>query len=80
VKQLYESNWLRGYNDAAVKNKFIYSLITRKGLLDELLELDRRFSRGEWVRSWADGFNEARGVFAHVRQILLGQSSITCVG
>jgi hypothetical protein len=70
VKQLYESNWLRGYNDAAVKNKFIYSSRTRKELLDELLELDRRFARGEWVRSWADGFNEAGGVFAHVHRIL----------
>ena len=26
VGQLYESNWLRGYNDAPVKNKYIYSI------------------------------------------------------
>ena len=71
VKQLYESNWLRSYNDAVVKNKFIYSPRTRKQLLNELLELDKRFSRGEVVRSWADGFNEAKGVFSHVRNVLL---------
>ena len=75
VKQLYESNWLRGYNDAAVKNKFIYSGRTRQQLLDELLELDKRFSRGDWVRSWADGFNEANGVLAHVRRTLLNPSA-----
>ena len=80
VKQLYESNWLRGYNDAAVKNKFIYSSRTRRELLDELLELDRRFARGEWVRSWADGFNEARGVFSHVRHILLDVRKVSFIG
>ncbi len=64
--QLYESNWVRAYNDAPVKNKFIYSVRTRRQLLDELLELHKRFARGEWVRSWADGFNDASGVFAHV--------------
>jgi hypothetical protein len=54
-----------------VKNKFIYSTRTRKRILDELQELGKRFARGEWVRSWADGFNEARDVFAHVRKVLL---------
>jgi AIPR protein len=71
VRQLYESNWLRSYNDASVKNKFIYSIRTRKQLLEELIELDRRFTRGEWVRSWADGFNAAHGVFSHVRRVLI---------
>ena len=80
VKQLYESNWLRAYNDAAVKNKFIYSTRTRGELLEELVELDKRFSRGEWVRSWADGFNEAHGVFAHVRNVLMKRRGIESAG
>jgi hypothetical protein len=71
VGQLYESNWLRGYNDAPVKNKFIYSVRTRKQLLDELIELDKRFARAEWVRDWADGFNEAKGLFEFIRRTLL---------
>jgi len=53
VGALYESNWLRGYNDAPVKNKFIYSVRTRRQLLEELIELDKRFGRAEWVRDWA---------------------------
>lgn len=41
VGALYESPaWLRGYNDAPVKNKYIYSPNTRRQLLEELLELD----------------------------------------
>lgn len=71
VGQLYESSWLRGYNDAPVKNKFIYSTKTRRQLLEELTELDLRFGRGEWVRDWADGFNEAKGLFAYVRQVIV---------
>lgn len=75
IGQLYESNWLRGYNDAPVKNKYIYSSRTRKQLLEELVELDKRFARTEWVRDWADGFNEAKGVFSYVRQVILGSGS-----
>lgn len=75
ISQLYESNWLRGYNDAPVKNKYIYSIRTRKQLLDELIELDKRFARTEWVRDWADGFNESKGVFAFVREVLLGKGA-----
>ncbi len=75
IGQLYESNWLRGYNDAPVKNKYIYSIRTRKQLLDELIELDKRFARTEWVRDWADGFNESKGVFAFVRETLLGKGA-----
>ena len=73
VGQLFESNWLRGYNDAPVKNKYIYSTRTRKQLLEELIELDKRFARTESIRDWADGFNEAKGVFAYVREVLLGK-------
>ncbi len=79
VKQLYESNWLRAYNDAPTKNRFIYSTRTRKPLLDELVELDKRFTRGEWVRSWADGFNEANGVFTYVRRVLVGAHAVAPV-
>jgi hypothetical protein len=68
---LYDSNWLRGYNDAPVKNKYIYSVRTRKQLLEELMELDKRFARTEWVRDWADGFNQAKGIFSHIRQVLI---------
>ena len=75
VGQLYESNWLRGYNDAPVKNKYIYSTATRKQLLEELIELDKRFARTEWVRDWADGFNEAKGLFAYVREVILGRGA-----
>lgn len=75
IGQLYESNWLRGYNDAPVKNKYIYSARTRKQLLEELIELDKRFARTEWVRDWADGFNESKGVFAFVREVLLGKGA-----
>jgi hypothetical protein len=67
---LYDSNWLRGYNDAPVKNKYIYSIRTRKQLLEELIELDKRFARTEWVRDWADGFNHSKGVFSHIRHLL----------
>ena len=67
IGQLYESNWLRGYNDAPVKNKYIYSVSTRKQLLEESVELDKRFARTEWVRDWADGFNESKGLFRIVR-------------
>ncbi|WP_425104589.1 AIPR family protein [Ancylobacter sp.] len=74
ISQLYESNWLRGYNDAPVKNKYIYSTRTRRQLLEELIELDKRFSRTEWVRDWADGFNESKGVFAFVREVVLEQT------
>lgn len=70
VGQLYESNWLRGYNDAPVKNKYIYSVKTRKQLLEELTQLDLRFARTEWIRDWADGFNEAKGLFNYVRTLL----------
>lgn len=71
VGALYENpSWLRGYNDAPVKNKFIYSVHTRRQLLEELLELDKRFGRTEWVRDWADGFNEKKGVFNQMASIL----------
>lgn len=71
VGALYENNsWLRGYNDAPVKNKYIYSVHTRKQLLEELLELDKRFKRAEWVRDWADGFNEKKGVFSQIAAVL----------
>ena len=70
VSSLYDSNWLRAYNDAPVKNKYIYSAKTRRQLLEELIELDKRFSRTEWVRDWADGFNEAKGVFSFVRSLV----------
>ena len=80
VGQLYESNWLRGYNDAPVKNKYIYSVRTRRQLLEELVELDKRFARTEWIRDWADGFNEAKGVFAYVREVLLGNAAASWVG
>ena len=70
VGALYDSNWLRGYNDAPVKNKYIYSVRTRKQLLEELIELDKRFGRSEMVRDWADGFNEAKGIFNFVRKLL----------
>jgi hypothetical protein len=64
VGALYENPaWLRGYNDAPVKNKYIYSPSTRRQLLEELLELDKRFGRTEWVRDWADGFNEKKASF-----------------
>ena len=69
VSSLYESNWLRGYNDAPVKNKYIYSVRTRKQLLEEFIELDKRFARAEWVKDWADGFNEAKGIFKYMRSI-----------
>ena len=75
VGQLYESNWLRAYNDAPVKNKHIYSVRTRKQLLEELIELDKRFARTEWVRDWADGFNESKGLFAYVRKVMLDRSN-----
>jgi hypothetical protein len=71
VGALYENgSWLRGYNDAPVKNKYIYSPQTRRQLLEELLELDKRFKRTEWVRDWADGFNEKKGVFAQIASVL----------
>lgn len=71
VGSLYDNNsWLRGYNDAPVKNKYIYSTGTRRQLLEELLELDKRFGRTEWVRDWADGFNEKRGVFRQISAVL----------
>jgi hypothetical protein len=71
VGALYEnSSWLRGYNDAPVKNKYIYSAQTRRQLLEELLELDKRFGRTEWVRDWADGFNEKKGVFSQIAAVL----------
>jgi hypothetical protein len=71
VGALYEnSSWLRGYNDAPVKNKYIYSTQTRRQLLEELLELDKRFGRTEWVRDWADGFNEKKGVFSQIAAVL----------
>jgi hypothetical protein len=70
VGALYESNWLRGYNDAAVKNKYIYAVRTRRQLLEELIELDKRFARTEWVRDWADGFNEKKGVFRFISSVL----------
>ncbi len=71
VGALYENNsWLRGYNDAPVKNKYIYSPNTRRQLLGELLELDKRFKRTEWVRDWADGFNERKGVFNQIAAVL----------
>jgi hypothetical protein len=71
VGALYENNsWLRGYNDAPVKNKYIYSPQTRRQLLEELLELDKRFKRAEWVRDWADGFNEKKGVFSQIAAVL----------
>ena len=75
IGQLYESNWLRGYNDAPVKNKYIYAVSTRRQLLDEVIELDKRFARTEWVRDWADGFNESKGLFAFVRETLLGREA-----
>lgn len=75
IGQLYESNWLRGYNDAPVKNKYIYSVSTRKQLLEELVELDKRFARTEWVRDWADGFNESKGLFSFVRETILGKNA-----
>jgi hypothetical protein len=71
VGALYEnSSWLRGYNDAPVKNKYIYSVQTRRQILEELLELDKRFGRTEWVRDWADGFNEKKGVFNQIVSVL----------
>ncbi|WP_445219351.1 AIPR family protein [Bradyrhizobium sp. Pa8] len=71
VGALYENtSWLRGYNDAPVKNKYIYSAQTRRQLLEELLELDKRFKRAEWVRDWADGFNEKKGVFNQIASVL----------
>lgn len=71
VGSLYDNpTWLRGYNDAPVKNKFIYSPTTRKQLLEELLELDKRFGRTEWVRDWADGFNEKKGIFRQIASVL----------
>ena len=75
VGQLYNSNWLREYDDAPVKNKYIYSVRTRKQLLEELVELDKRFGRTEWLRDWADGFNESKGVFAFVREVLMGKGA-----
>jgi hypothetical protein len=61
---------MSAYNDAPVKSKFIYSAQTRKLLLEELVELDKRFGRTEWVRDWADGFNEKKGVFKYIDSIL----------
>jgi hypothetical protein len=75
VGQLYESNWLRAYNDAPVKNKHIYSVRTRKQLLEELVELDKRFARTEWVRDWADGFNESKGLFSYVKKVMLDRGT-----
>jgi hypothetical protein len=53
-----------------VKNKYIYSTATRRRLLDELIELDKRFKRTEWVRDWADSFNERKGVFNQIAAVL----------
>jgi hypothetical protein len=71
VGSLYDNpSWLRGYNDAPVKNKYIYSSGTRRQLLEELLELDKRFARTEWVRDWADAFNEKKGIFRQISSVL----------
>jgi AIPR protein len=71
VGALYESpTWIRGYNDAPVKNKYIYSPTTRRQLFEELLELDKRFGRTEWVRDWADGFNEKKGIFRQITSVI----------
>jgi hypothetical protein len=67
---IMDGSWMRGYNDAPVKNKYIYSIRTRQHLLNELLELDKKVARTEHTRAWADGFNSAKGVFAFTKAIL----------
>jgi hypothetical protein len=62
--------WRQQFHQAAVRSRFNYSEFNRTELMKQLESLDKVYQKRPFPASWSQGFEEAKGIFAHFRASL----------